>query len=114
MTSCFHIHDIMMSTGAAGYLNRTPEIHDTRVPVLARFVHVSSLDAQGPSPDGTPHGPGSTPAPVTHYGKSKLEAEAIVLRRAPELPVTIVRPPAVYGPGDTRMLTVFRAIAGGV
>jgi nucleoside-diphosphate-sugar epimerase len=81
-----------------------------RAPDLARFVHVSSLAAHGPSPDGRPRDPDAPPAPVTHYGRAKAQAEAAVLARRDTFPVTIIRPPAVYGPGDTRMLGLYRVI----
>jgi nucleoside-diphosphate-sugar epimerase len=56
---------------------------------------------------------GDEPAhPVTQYGRSKLAGEAVV--RGSNLPWTIIRPPAVYGPGDREMLRVFRAASLGV
>src|SRR6185503_19572261 len=44
-----------------------------------------------------------------------LEAAALALRfnRERGLPVVIVRPGAIYGPGETRLLKLFRAIARG-
>jgi len=79
-------------------------------PGLKRFVHVSSLSGHGPSPDGTPRDPDALCMPVSHYGRSKARAEAAVLNRKDRFPVTIVRPPAVYGPGDTRMVEIFKTI----
>jgi nucleoside-diphosphate-sugar epimerase len=43
-----------------------------------RLVHVSSLAAVGPSPDGTPLGEDAEPRPLTQYGKSKLAGERAV------------------------------------
>src|SRR2546423_1894599 len=40
-----------------------------------RLVHVSSLAAIGPASGGTPVAEDAEPHPLTHYGKSKLEAE---------------------------------------
>lgn len=59
---------------------------------VARFVHVSSLAAREPG--------------LSAYGWSKAEAERLV-ERSP-VAWTIVRPPAVYGPGDLDQLDVFR------
>ena len=59
---------------------------------VRRFVHVSSLSAREPR--------------LSHYGQSKQLAEAEV--RASGLDWTIVRPPAIYGPGDLEMLDIFR------
>jgi len=58
----------------------------------ARFVHVSSLAAREPS--------------LSLYGASKARAEALVA--ASGLSHAIVRPPAVYGPGDRETLELFR------
>ncbi len=77
----------------------------------SRFVHVSTLAAIGPSPDGNPINEDAEPRPVTHYGKSKLQAERIVRAVAPQ--AVIVRPPVVYGPRDTGVLEVLRPISKG-
>jgi len=77
----------------------------------ARFVLVSSLAAHGPSDDGEPREPEAPNNPRSHYGKSKALAEEAVLARSADFPVTIVRPPGVYGPGDTRMRALFRIAA---
>jgi nucleoside-diphosphate-sugar epimerase len=50
---------------------------------------------------------------VTHYGRSKAAAEDLVLGARQQLPVSVLRPPAIYGPGDTRLLALFRAAARG-
>ncbi len=74
-------------------------------PGLKRFVLVSSLAAAGPAdnPD-----PGileeDVPEPVSDYGRSKLDAEKICRSFQDSLPITIIRPPAVYGPGDKDVL----------
>lgn len=75
---------------------------------LERFVLVSSLAAAGPSRDGRPVTETDPPRPVSEYGRSKLEAERIARGYADRLPVTVVRPPAVYGPRDGDFLEYFR------
>lgn len=65
---------------------------------VGRFVHVSSLAAREPG--------------LSQYGRSKAGAEDAV--RASSLAWTMVRPPAVYGPGDLEMLELFRAARFGV
>jgi nucleoside-diphosphate-sugar epimerase len=83
----------------------------------ARFVHVSSNSPFGanPSPldrfDQT-----STPNPYMGYGRSKLEAEQIVLRAngSGDMPTTVVRPPWFYGPYQPeRQTTWFKAVRKG-
>jgi dihydroflavonol-4-reductase len=79
---------------------------------VGRFVLVSSLAAAGPARRGAPLEGHERPAPVTRYGASKLAAELAV--RGSDLPWTIVRPPAVYGPRDVEFLRVFRMVRGAV
>jgi nucleoside-diphosphate-sugar epimerase len=78
-------------------------------PGLKRFVHVSSLEACGPSFDGRPV-PLDQQRPVTAYGRSKLAAEKECASRKDELPVVILRPGAIYGPRDNELLEAFRAV----
>ncbi|UCC38974.1 MAG: NAD-dependent epimerase/dehydratase family protein [Candidatus Aminicenantes bacterium] len=70
---------------------------------LKRFVFVSSLAAAGPSRNGKLLTEDAPCRPVSHYGRSKMLAEEEVLRYRDKLPVTIVRPSAVYGPRDREM-----------
>lgn len=78
-------------------------------PNLKRFVHVSSLEAGGPSFDGRPP-PIDQEKPVTTYGRSKLAAEKECVARKEKLPVVILRPAAIYGPRDVEILEAFRAV----
>ncbi len=57
-----------------------------------RFIHVSSLAAREPK--------------LSLYGASKARAEELVYSSG--LDWAIVRPPAVYGPGDKETLELFR------
>jgi len=65
---------------------------------IKKFVQISSLAAIGPGRDGEIVNEDTLPAPITPYGRSKLMGEEAVRTVADMLPVTIVRPPAVYGP----------------
>jgi len=82
-------------------------------PGLKRFVHVSSLAAAGPSIDGQSRTEEQKPDPISWYGESKLAAEEEVLRFREVFPVTILRPSAVYGPGDHETLLIYRMIKRG-
>ncbi len=64
----------------------------------SRLVFVSSLSAREPQ--------------LSAYGASKAKAEKLV--EASGLNWTTVRPPAVYGPGDTEMFELFRTAKYGV
>ena len=84
-------------------------------PALRRFVLVSSLAAAGPASEGEEGVRESdAPHPVSAYGRSKLRGEEAALSFAGDVPLTIVRPPAVYGPGDRDVLQVFRMLGKGV
>ncbi|MEP6784707.1 MAG: NAD(P)H-binding protein [Sphingomonadales bacterium] len=65
---------------------------------IERFVHVSSLAAREPQ--------------LSLYGASKKAAEDAVVTSM--LDWRIVRPPAIYGPGDTDNLELFRFAKRGV
>ncbi len=76
---------------------------------LKRFVLVGSQAACGPSPDdGTPITESDPLCPVSLYGRSKREAEGVALSFSDRVPVTIIRPPTVFGPRDTDVLSVFK------
>ena len=82
-------------------------------PALQQLILVSSQAAVGPSSRRHPRGEDDPPAPVTAYGRSKLAAERVRLHY-PKLPVTVVRPPAVYGPGDRDIFAYFRVVRAGL
>ena len=65
---------------------------------VRRFIHVSSLAAREPA--------------LSLYGASKARAEELV--ESSGLDWAIVRPPAVYGPGDRETLELFRMAKLGV
>lgn len=75
----------------------------------ARFVHVSTLEACGPSLDGGPVR-ADQERPLTAYGRSKLAAEKECLARKSDLHVVVLRPAAIYGPRDVEILEAFRAV----
>jgi nucleoside-diphosphate-sugar epimerase len=81
---------------------------------VARFVHCSTIGVHGdvassPGNEESPFNPGDL------YQETKLEAERAVARRvgASATQIVIVRPCSLYGPGDTRMLKMFRMLARG-
>jgi nucleoside-diphosphate-sugar epimerase len=110
-----HLAGVTKALAARDYYTGNVRATETLLRALAgravRLVHVSTLAAIGPSPDGTPVDEDAQPRPLTHYGKSKLEAERTVRALAPG--AVIVRPPVVYGPRDTGVLQVLRSISKG-
>ncbi|HXH20593.1 MAG TPA: NAD(P)-dependent oxidoreductase [Dehalococcoidia bacterium] len=76
-----------------------------------RFVYISSLAAQGPSPDGAFYDPMEVePSPRSPYGKSKLAGERQVLARAGDMTVVSLRCPVIYGPRDRALLPLYRLV----
>jgi nucleoside-diphosphate-sugar epimerase len=110
-----HLAGVTKALAARDYYAGNVGATETLVRALAgravRLVHVSTLAAIGPSRDGTPVDEDAQPHPLTHYGKSKLEAERTVRALAPD--AVIVRPPVVYGPRDTDVFQVLRSISRG-
>jgi len=81
----------------------------------ARFLLVSSQAAAGPSVPGSSRREDDPPGPVSWYGWSKLLGERAVGRVfGPRGPLTVVRPPAVYGPHDRDIFEGFAAARRGV
>lgn len=77
---------------------------------LKRFVLVSSQAAAGPSTkDYDPVFEKDEPHPLSNYGRSKLQGEKVAATFFKELPITIVRPPTVFGPRDTDVFGVFKS-----
>jgi dihydroflavonol-4-reductase len=98
------------ATGTENILKAVVDVN----PDLKRFIYVSSLAAVGPSTCDRALTEADPPHPVTWYGESKLEGERITQRFAGRVPVTIIRPPPVFGPRDEDVLRFFRAVRRGV
>lgn len=80
----------------------------TTPPVL---VTVSSLAAAGPSDGDRPRTEAEPAAPVSKYGRSKLAGERAAAEFADRVPISIVRPPIVFGEADHQSCQWFRSIA---
>ncbi|NND66154.1 MAG: NAD(P)H-binding protein [Halioglobus sp.] len=80
--------------GTAAIINMLTQ-HETS----PRLLLVSSITAGQPQ--------------LSWYGQSKLSAEKL-LQEQPELDWVILRPPAVYGPGDKEMLPIFQTMYRGL
>ena len=84
---------------------------------VKRFVHCSTVGVHGnvkevPCKETSPFNP------MDEYHRTKLDGELAVLDFARTLPpdgmlVTVNRPAMVYGPGDVRMLKLFKAVVSG-
>ena len=97
-----HIAGVVNAIDAAGFEagNVTGTAHlvgAAKQSGISRFVHVSSLSAREPQ--------------LSVYGASKSKGEKLVATSM--LDWTIIRPPGVYGPGDTEVFEMFKMAAKG-
>jgi nucleoside-diphosphate-sugar epimerase len=67
---------------------------------IQHIVHISSLAARKPE--------------LSHYGASKAGTELLLTARKWPFSWTILRPPAIYGPGDKEILKLFQATHFGI
>ncbi len=79
---------------------------------VTRVIHCSTVGVHGdiekpPADEDAPLRPGDV------YQETKLEGESVARRAATEagVPLVIVRPTGIYGPGDRRLLKLFRGVA---
>jgi uncharacterized protein YbjT (DUF2867 family) len=98
-----HVAGVINARDAAGFeagnvTGTAAIVEAAHLARIDRFVHVSSLAAREPD--------------LSMYGASKARSEDLVAS-AP-LDWSIVRPPAVYGPGDRETLELFRMAKAGI
>ncbi len=82
-----------------------------REPQFKRFVHISTIGVHGhvenpPGDENCPMDPGDI------YQETKLEGELWIRDFAQKegLPVTVIRPAGIYGPGEKRFLKIFKMV----
>jgi nucleoside-diphosphate-sugar epimerase len=118
--------DVVIHLAAAQHEAQAPESHFHRVNVegtqrllelasrtgVRRFVHGSTIGVYGQATDGTldEHSP---LAPDNPYGRTKAAAEQVVRQCAGNLEYCIIRISETYGPGDMRLLKLFKGIRKG-
>lgn len=79
-----------------------------------QFIFISSLTAVGPSLAlENPVNEQSKRKPITNYGKSKAEAEEYIESQSGWLNYTIFRLPAVFGPRDKAIYSLFKLANSG-
>jgi nucleoside-diphosphate-sugar epimerase len=106
LTKAIHREDFYR-VNVKGTENLATVVRDS-CPELKKFVLISSLAAAGPSPPQKPRNEALGLNPVSHYGRSKAEAEQVVQREFAQMPYTIIRPPAVFGPRDRDAFELFK------
>ncbi|HSG66753.1 MAG TPA: NAD-dependent epimerase/dehydratase family protein, partial [Gammaproteobacteria bacterium] len=120
--------DVVFHLAAAQHEMNVPDSHFWNVNVegtrrlldssartgVRRFVHGSTIGVYGEgSLDASEIDESTEPAPVNIYGVTKLAGERVVLEHTGRPEVSVVRISETYGPGDRRLLKLFRAIKSG-
>jgi dihydroflavonol-4-reductase len=116
----YHLAAVFRRAGVPDSEYRSVHVDATRQLVecsaaagVRRFVHCSTVgvhgdvEAQAPAAEDAPFHPGDI------YQVTKLEGERMALDTAGRvgLPLTVVRPGPIYGPGDRRLLKLIGGVA---
>lgn len=80
---------------------------------VSRFLHGSTIGVYGSAMSGELDEK-SPLAPDNHYGRTKLAGEQLVLTYRDRIDVTVIRISETYGPGDYRLLKLFKGIDKGM
>lgn len=111
----FHVAGVVKSKNEEGFEKgnyiATKNLLETVYKVnrnIKKFVHISSQASCGPTPGPEPIDENYVPKPITAYGRTKLKAENEVLKYKDKFPVTIIKPPAVFGERDTEIFVYFK------
>lgn len=102
-----YYHDVNVN-GTANVLE-VARAHGVR-----KFVYCSTCGVHG-NVDPAPAGEDAPIRPADYYQRTKFEAEPIVMKAGREgFPVSILRPAAIYGPGDPeRFFLIYKRVASG-
>jgi dihydroflavonol-4-reductase len=109
----FHVAGVIRADTYADYLagNRDLAVRVFESARAQRFVLVSSLAVAGPGERVEESMPCT---PISLYGRSKGEGEGEVWKRRDRVPVTVIRPPVVYGPRDFGLFDLYRTVSMGL
>jgi nucleoside-diphosphate-sugar epimerase len=116
----FHLAGIVKARNYAGYHHGNVKLTECiltaalAAPRLKRLLITSSLAAVGATTQGYPHTEETTVPPFSDYGKSKQAQEQAAHLYYDRLPITIIRPPVVYGTCDTELLQLFKTMKRGI
>jgi dihydroflavonol-4-reductase len=116
----FHIAAMYRSEGryeeflAVNYEGTRTLLEASRVANVRRFIYCSTIGVHG-TVDHTPADETAPYNPRDPYQETKLMAERHCLNAHGQgIEVAVIRPCGIYGPGDTRMLKMFRMIDQGM
>ena len=116
----FHVAAAYREAGITDDIYRKVHVDSTqllaqaalKVPGFKRFLHVSTVGVHGhiehpPANEEYSFSPGDV------YQQTKADAELWIREFSTKkgLPLTVIRPAAIYGPGDKRLLKIFKMAA---
>jgi nucleoside-diphosphate-sugar epimerase len=115
-----HVAAAFRETGAPDALYKEVNVGGTRIVVeecrkagVQKLIYCSTQGVHG-NIDNPPGDENSPIAPEDYYQQTKYEGEGEVRAHAGDLEYTILRPTAIYGPGDPeRFYMIFRRVAKG-
>lgn len=115
-----HLAAAFRETGAPDSLYHQVNVEGTRVVLEAakshgarKFVYCSTQGVHG-NIDDPPGNEDSPIEPEDYYQETKYLGEEVVRAEAEDLEYTIIRPTAIYGPGDPgRYVMIYRQVARG-
>ena len=121
-TTIYHFAGRLYHPSTPAHLYYRTHVEGTRILLdacqgqsqLQRIVHCSTTGVHGVT-GKTPAAEDAPFAPTNPYEATKLEGELLALRAYKEqgLPISVVRPGLVYGPGDLHLLGFFASIKKG-
>ncbi|MDQ6644019.1 MAG: SDR family NAD(P)-dependent oxidoreductase, partial [Chloroflexota bacterium] len=122
-TEIYHLVGRLYHPSTPTELYRMTHVEGTRVLLAAcqgqgqlqRIVHCSTTGVYGVT-GRTPAAENAPFAPTNPYEATKLEAELLARKayREDRLPISVIRPGLVYGPGDLHLLGFFLSIKKGL
>lgn len=77
---------------------------------LEKIIVTSSLAASRATKVGEPNDETCERIPLTDYGMSKVAEEDLAISYMDRLPISIIRPPVVYGERDVEVLLFFKTV----
>ena len=118
----YHLAAVFRRAGVPDTEYRTVHVDATRQLVecsaaagVRRIVHCSTVGVHGHVEGDVPAAENASFHPGDIYQVTKLEGEQIAVRTAERVgvPLTVVRPGPIYGPGDRRLLKLIGGVARG-
>lgn len=112
----FHLAGVVMAPAYPEFKHANVDAAENVIRIaqkqgIKKIVVLSSLAAVGPS-QGRPVTEEDPMSPVSMYGKSKKQMEEMIHKIASDdSSITILRPPAVYGPREEQIYSFFKMVS---